>query len=211
MTDKIKGRVLHGKVFIESALYPYSILCVQTQSHYLMVYTALCLFNTLSLIDGNTGLKIEDIEDLVNHGRSIEGSYFFDLKRYVYNDLFQKSWIIRSGHSYGGEFVLYEDDPEKAHSRYVVSVVCKERDYESLTMCRLMCMSRVCVAAKKTLLLAMVDLHKDELKKIHYKYVQRWDPEASDGSEILPSLSEYIKSFKKSKSISESDLSKNLE
>lgn len=47
----------------------------------------------------------------------------FDLNYVVYRALAEQGWILRNGINYGVEFLLYDQAPDDAHSRYIAFVL----------------------------------------------------------------------------------------
>ncbi len=54
----------------------------------------------------------------------------FDLRLKAYRDLRSRGLVVKTGFKYGSHFRVYEDDPEKAHARYLVHAV--PEDYETI-------------------------------------------------------------------------------
>lgn len=106
----------------------------------------------------------------------------FDLNYAVYEALVGQGWILRNGINYGVEFLLYDQSPDVAHSRYCFTLhfryavaVYGERDV--LPTSRLFAMNRVCLSANKTLVVALVLPPDDTV--IRYIKVRRWDPKTA--------------------------------
>eukprot|EP00924_Labyrinthula_sp_SR-Ha-C_P016437 maker-scaffold_6-snap-gene-3.49-mRNA-1 protein AED:0.39 eAED:0.39 QI:76/1/1/1/1/1/3/183/164 len=71
------------------------------------------------------------------------------LKFAVFCYFCQKEWIVKEGFNYGGDFVLYRENPDRCHSTYVVKVVDKNNTVPFMDIYR---QSRIANTARKVLL-----------------------------------------------------------
>lgn len=55
--------------------------------------------------------------------RAVKFQPDFDLRLQAYRDLRSKGLVVKTGFKYGTHFRVYEDDPEKAHARWLVHAV----------------------------------------------------------------------------------------
>ncbi len=72
----------------------------------------------------------------------------------VYRDLVERGYVVKAGFKYGGLFRVYEGDPDREHSKYVVRVV---EPSESLSPRDVVRGTRLAHSVRKEFLLAVVE------------------------------------------------------
>ncbi len=93
----------------------------------------------------------------------------FDVIYAVYEDLRRKKFVVRSGIKFGADFAVYTMGPGIEHAPFVVIAL----DMSSaLSPLELMSFGRVSHSTKKTLILALVDLERDVIKYVMFKWVK---------------------------------------
>lgn len=74
------------------------------------------------------------------------------LRERVFIDLWEKGYYITSGLKYGGDFLVYTNDPSSSHSTYIALVVSWQQHISCLTA-----LARVATKVKKKILLCSTD------------------------------------------------------
>lgn len=72
------------------------------------------------------------------------------VKYQVYRDLWKRGYFITNGHSFGGDFLIYPQDPIVCHATHVVHVL----EHPVVTMKDFITANRLCVGVKKECLFA---------------------------------------------------------
>ncbi len=80
----------------------------------------------LSVRDVKNNLAI-NTKKLVKKSKQIQSD--FELRFKAYKDMKQKGLIVKTGFKYGTHFRVYDNDPDKAHARYLVHAI--PENYES--------------------------------------------------------------------------------
>jgi len=83
---------------------------------------------------------------------SSDGTSHFE-RRVVFRDLWFKGFYVRSGAKFGGNFLLYTDDPDRTHGPFVVNIVASDTCFEMSDFVRF---GRMFTATQKRTLLAVV-------------------------------------------------------
>lgn len=89
---------------------------------------------------------------------STERSTHQSLKDRVFSDLWEQGYYITSGLKYGGDFLVYADDPSRSHSTYLAVVTAYQEPVHSLAT-----LARVANKVKKRVLLCSPDENQ-----VHY-------------------------------------------
>lgn len=87
----------------------------------------------------------------------------------VYKDLKKRGFVVRSGIKFGSDFAIYTLGPGVEHAPFVVSVI---DGTDQISVNELMSYGRVSHSTRKKLVLAIVNLHTDEIKYIMFKWVK---------------------------------------
>lgn len=79
------------------------------------------------------------------------------VKYAVFRDLWRRKYFITNGHSFGGDFLIYPQDPIICHASHVVHVL----NTPSITAKDFIVANRLCVGVKKECLFAYQDPEKE--------------------------------------------------
>lgn len=106
---------------------------------------------------------------VTTHCQSIESSNQIDLQKYaVFLDLWKRNFFITNGHTFGGDFLIYPQDPIVCHASHVVHILktgqVAIRDFVTV--------NRLCVGVKKDCLFAYQT--PDNPDEINYQ-TSSWD------------------------------------
>ncbi|HII70506.1 tRNA-intron lyase [Methanopyrus kandleri] len=86
----------------------------------------------------------------------------------VYRDLTERGYVVKSGFKYGGRFRVYEEDPDREHSKYVVRVVEPDTELSTRDVLRA---TRLAHSVRKDFVLAVVE----DVEEPRIEYVMwRW-------------------------------------
>ncbi|WP_457619967.1 tRNA-intron lyase [Methanopyrus sp.] len=86
----------------------------------------------------------------------------------VYRDLIERGYVVKSGFKYGGMFRVYEGDPDREHSKYVVRVVEPDTELSTRDVLRA---TRLAHSVRKDFVLAVVE----DVEEPRIEYVMwRW-------------------------------------
>lgn len=77
------------------------------------------------------------------------------LKATIFQHFWSKGFYITSGIKFGGDYLLYSNDPMCVHSEYIVSI--KNSVNETIQPLDLISMGRLATTVKKTFVLASVE------------------------------------------------------
>lgn len=88
----------------------------------------------------------------VNVSLSVERSNDQILRDHVFRDLWEKGYYMTSGLKYGGDFLVYADDPSSSHSSYIALVLSQTQHITCLPA-----LARVATKVKKKILLCSAD------------------------------------------------------
>lgn len=88
----------------------------------------------------------------------------------VFRDLWRRNYFITNGNSFGGEFLIYPQDPIVCHASHVVHVM----DSPIVLLKDFVTANRLCVAVKKECLFAYLDPNQENA--ITYRSSD-WDSE----------------------------------
>jgi len=86
----------------------------------------------------------------------------------VYRDLVERGYVVKAGFKYGGLFRVYEGDPDREHSKYVVRVV---EPSESLAPRDILRATRLAHSVRKEFILAVVeDPSKPKIRYVRWRW-----------------------------------------
>ncbi|KAL5037568.1 translational activator of GCN4 [Batrachochytrium dendrobatidis] len=157
------------------------------------VYLVVCDQKLLQ-VRGSQGniLTIQDLWQqcrLARQSKATLDASEFAIQFAVYRYYQSQGWIVKSGHLFGADYVLYRDGPTRKHSEYAVMVLpvldaeskSKRPTWQSVQMA-----SRVCSHARKSIILChviiprMLDMSRIECIEsiqIWDVAIGRWKPE----------------------------------
>jgi len=116
----------------------------------------------LEVIYGDRKLTTNELKAVGN-----SKSQRFDQLYYVYRDLRDKGYVVRSGAKYGSDFAVYTVGPGVEHAPYLVTVV----DVRAkLSPTELMGFGRVSHSVRKRLILAFVDAERERVEYVTFKW-----------------------------------------
>ncbi|MEM4160642.1 MAG: tRNA-intron lyase, partial [Thermoplasmata archaeon] len=116
--DEDESRALHSAGFYGHMVGNRLQLSL-TEAYYL------CEEGRLKLIDARSQKELT-LEEFLKKCRKIQKD--FDERLRVYKDLKARNLIVKTGFKYGTHFRAYEEDPEKAHAKYLVHAL--KRNYK---------------------------------------------------------------------------------
>lgn len=88
------------------------------------------------------------------------------LRNLVFKDLWEHGFFLTSGLKYGGDFLVYEEDPSRRHSLYIALIVPWKQ-----TITSLVALARIATQVKKKVLLCS---STDEGQPEPYYYTLEW-------------------------------------
>ena len=83
------------------------------------------------------------------------------LKYAVFHDLWLKGYFLTSGLKYGGDYLVYRDNPNKVHSDFIAIVTPWQQSIGSIVS-----LGRLGSKVKKTTLLCSVEGEKDPVRYV---------------------------------------------
>lgn len=93
------------------------------------------------------------------------------LKYSIFLDLWKRKYFITNGNSFGGDFLIYPQDPIICHASHVVHVLNTGR----VSIKDFVTANRLCVGAKKECLFAHVDRTDQKIKYQSSVWDSSWD------------------------------------
>jgi len=93
----------------------------------------------------------------------------FDILYKIYSDLRKRKFVVRSGIKFGADFAVYTIGPGIEHAPFVVIALDLKN---GISPVELMSFGRVSHSTRKTLVLGLVDLQRDVIKYVMFKWVK---------------------------------------
>jgi len=164
ITTKIKGlligkHVKTDKKGLASQLYTKNRLgeFKENKIQYSLVESAYLLKTKRLNVEDYKGKKLK-FEDFINKCSRLEKNFL--VRFYVFNDLRDKGYVVKTALKFGADFRVYERGvkPGQDHAKWIVYPVYES---ESLKWYELSAKTRVAHSTRKTLLIAVVDDEND--------------------------------------------------
>jgi tRNA-splicing endonuclease subunit Sen34 len=80
----------------------------------------------------------------------------------VFKHLWSCGFYLTNGAKFGGDFLVYQGDPSKFHSQFILVCLEREEDYLKLSLKQLITYARMATSVKKTFLLALCSTNKTD-------------------------------------------------
>ncbi|AWR97144.1 tRNA-intron lyase [Acidianus sulfidivorans JP7] len=132
----------------------------------------------LSLIEALYLVKINKLEVIYNNKPISDKELYdyskdkvnrFEILYYIYSDLRNKGFVVRSGIKFGADFAVYTIGPGIEHAPYVVIAIDSKTD---LLANELMSFGRVSHSTRKKLILGIIDSTTKNIRYIMFKWVK---------------------------------------